>query len=290
MGICLTFESEDSSSLCLHYVVGEGGYKSKNLITSIIFNTMKTIYLSDNDYVFSRTLGDVRDMFGGGIIAKNKEGLTPLTMIYGLVDYHVARQPNHPRWVWLTTLIRSVVHLQLHYFNKSNKENPNINFTAPNFFDNPEELSKTPLLHAALELGCPLGLINRILDSTTVDGFCECDSFGRTPLDIALKNKNTVAEVIIKLFNRTPVEVTQKSNLPLHHVIKRAIKFHGKSKSEDEILLIGTIVENFSHTMDMPDGELGIPPFMLASMDNTWSLDVIYCLLRTAPGAIESYH
>lgn len=81
----------------------------------------------------------------------------------------------------------------------------------------------------------------------------------------------------------------QKCNLPIHHVIKGAIKFHGKSKSEDEIVLIGTIVENFPHTMDVPDEELGLPPFMLASIDNIWSLDVIYGLLRTAPGSVESY-
>ena len=102
------------------------------------------------------------------------------------------------------------------------------------------------------------------------------------------------AEIVITLFRRTPVKVLQMLNmdqegdLPLHRIIKGGIKYHN-SKSQDEIVLVGTIVESAPQALNVVDEIYGMPPFMLACLQNVWSLDVVHGLLRAAPGAIEPH-
>ncbi len=259
-----------NGDLLLHRVIEMGGYGAKNIIEYIVFSCMNVnIYFSNEN--------DREDKIKyGGLTVQNKMGRCPLAIIYGFVVCHVSRNPFHERWLWLCELIQKVVSTENH--NRGLR------------FDFKEH---HPLLHASLELGCPLGLMNRILDTSTVEQLSKTDNFGRTPLMIALGNKHTSAETILKLFRRIPVEFLQSLNMdcegeyPLHCVLKSGIKYH--CRSDDELVLIGTIVEKYPQAMGMLDKVLGMPPFMIAAIDDVWSLDVVYGLLRTEPGALESY-
>lgn len=256
-----------NGDLLLHRVIEMGGYGAKNTIEFIIFSCMNV------NIDFSNEDEAEEPIKYGGLTVQNNMGRCPLAIIYGFVAYHVSRNPYHERWVWLCELIQKVVSTQSH--------NRGLRFDLKECH---------PLLHASLEIGCPLGLMNRILDACTVEQLCKIDHFGRSPLMIALSNKHTPAEIILKLFRRTPVEFLQILNMdcegdcPLHCVLKSGIKYH--CRSDDELVLIGTIVENYPQAMGMLDKVLGIPPYMIAAMDDAWSLDVVYGLLRTEPCAL----
>lgn len=280
---CLRIKFQNGDSL-LHRVINIGGYKSKDLINLIICNTM---IMSNNIVTEER-----EDVIFGGLTVENDKGISPLIRLFGLAAHY---NPGYPhckdQWIWLTRLIQRIVHIQLHYCNKKNKKN--IYFDETIFLNDccSKQLTKTPLLHAVLEMSCPIGMMNRILDATTTDELFERDSFGRTPLVVALSKKKTPAEIALKLFCKTPVKLLyllqneKEGDLPLHRIIKSGIKYH--NAHENELTLIGTIVEFDPQALYALDDIYRMPPFALACIDGVWSLDVIYGLLRTSPGAIE---
>jgi len=288
---CLIINSQEGDSI-LHRVIIDGGYRAKETINSIICTAAKMSY-ADVD-VAERREEATKNLMFGGLTRKDSRGITPLTLLFGLVAYHATRNPYHERWIWLTTLIRRVVHIQSYYCNESQSTKNAFDETLFLSDYSSKELEKTPLLHAALEIGCPMGLMNRILcacGARTAE-FCRLDGQNRTPLTIALSNKETPAEIVIELFKRSPAEVIEKldadeEGLPLHRIINAGIKY--SSRSENELVLIGTIVEKAPQVLHFQDNIHGMPPFMLACIDNVWSIDVVYGLLRTGPWAIEPY-
>jgi hypothetical protein len=287
--VSLKLKYQNGDSL-LHRVIAMGGYKAKKFINEIICNTMML------NYNFAEKGGGGEELMGdkfGNLTVKNETGITPLTMLYGLVVYQAERDSNHERWIWFKMLIRRVVHIQSHYCNNNSLQDIDKSIYCNETCFSRELNKKTPLLHAALEMCCPIGLMHRILGACGTHELIEHDSFGRIPLVVALSKKDTAAEVVIYLFRRTPVKVLQLLNmdkegdLPLHRILKAGTKYH--SKSENEITLVGTVVEANPQALHTLDDIHAMPPFMLACIDNLWSLDVIYGLLRTAPGVLEPH-
>lgn len=274
----------NNGDLLLHRAIKYGGYQSRDILNSIICKSI--VHSLDADFEHNKF---------GGLSTKNNAGRSPLMMIFGLIVVQATRNPNCDRWIWFKSLIQRVVHIQLHY----NKNHVNgFDEFDQSIFENrlrcfSKELDQTPLLHAVLQLDCPLGLLNRIIDSSDVGEFCRCDSFGRTPLTIALNNKATPAEIVIKLFQKTPVKVLQLLNmekegdLPLHRILKAGIKY--QSKSENDLSLVATVAGTAPRALFTCDEIYQMPPFLLACIDGQWSLDVVYGLLRAGPFAMEPY-
>jgi len=264
-----------NGDLALHRVIQQqgGGYKNKNLIENMIYR------------------GIVENVGGtegfGGLNVKNKVGRTPLSLIYGFVVIYATKDANNPRWRWFTALIQKAVFI---HFHKSEYISKGYNHSDIST----DEMEKVPLLHAALQIGSPIGLMNQMIHCCTPEDFCRCDYLGRTPLMISLNNKNSSAEIVMRVFHLTPVKVLnllkidKEGDNPLHRIIKNGIKYRG-SKRKDEVALIGTIVEYSPMALEVEDDVLGMVPFMLASIDDVWSLSVIYGLLRTAPWTLERH-
>ncbi len=274
-----------NGDMLLHRVIEIGGYQSKDFVYSLIYQS-----------IMSNTTTNYESSKFGGLSTKNNAGLSPLMKLFGLVVFDATRNPYSMKWIWLKGLIQRAVHLQLHH-SKIEKIGGKVVVDPSTLFDNDyfsrELLSETPLLHAALELDCPLGLLNRIIDSCRVEDFCRRDCLNRTPLIIALGNTSSPAEIVIELFRKTPARVLQLLNmdaegdLPLHRMLKAGIKY--KSRNGSDVSLIATVVENAPKALFTFDELHDMPPFMLACIDNQWSLDVIFGLLRAGPFAIEPY-
>lgn len=208
----------------------------------------------------------------GGFVIENKSGQTPLSLLF-------ANTCNRTRenWEWFCHIIKLAVE-------------QDFTFSAKNDVDS---VLNIPLLHAALDLGSPTGLINRIL--LEYDELTECDSLGRTPLMIATTNNNTSDHVIQTLIQRcrTSVKIKDnKGNLPLHLKIKAGrstIKNRTNRKRDlNDFNVIAALVQESPESLEVQDGETKLPPFMLASIDEKWTLDVVYGLLRTSPWVITS--
>lgn len=267
-----------NGDILLHRVVEKGGYNARHFINSIIFKSV----VSD--------VGKDRLSKFGGLTTKNNSGRSPLIMLFGLIVAHVTRYPNSEKWFWLTNVIQKVVHIQLHKatckFHGSIFENGGCL--------SPKELEKTPLLHAALQIDCPLGLLNRIVDSCTIDEFCTRDSFGNIPLVVALSNKASYAEIVMTLFRKTPVKalkllkIEKEGDLPLHRILKAGIKYQISSGGSD-VALISTIAGTAPDALFSRDEIYQMPPFMLACIENQWSVDIVFGLLRAGPFAIQPY-
>jgi hypothetical protein len=244
------------------------GYKEKASIEEII---MKGVEVQNRALPF------------GGITTKNEAGVTPVMIIYGFVVYHARCDQNNQRWRWLCLLLQNVAYSCL-------ADKPPMDL---NNYKHVKELNKQmPLLHAALELGCPFGLMNMIFSYTTVEELCKRDFLGRTALVVALANPSSFGEVLRQLFRRTPTKALEllsidtDGDLPLHRLIKSGIKYQSK---QHDIVLIGSFVEEAPQCLHHLDNEFEMPPFMLASIGNAWSLEVVYGLLRTGPWAIEPF-
>jgi len=205
----------------------------------------------------------------GGLCTENKTGQTPISLLFA----NVISKSCHD-WNWMCSMIQLAVEQSLKLSSKDDASIP---------------VHRVPLLHAALNLVCPPGLINRLLPRCDLN---TCDSLGRTPLLIAVEQKNTSYIVIKTLIRKYPAGVRQKDkrgNLPLH------LKIKAGSKTSDNINqyvkdfdVIATIVQESPESLEVQDFETKLPPFMLASV-NKWSLDVVYGLLRTSPWVISSY-
>jgi len=214
----------------------------------------------------------------GGLVTENKFGQTPLTLLFRKIVAY-SREED---WKWLCDIIKLAV--------QQNKISSSENDADSHTLD-------IPLLHAALDLGSPLGLINRILLQSDV--LTKCDSLGRTPLLIAAAEKNTSYDLMGNLIRKNPAATRQKDkqgNLPLHLKIKAGRKaYNGENKEIDarrdaeELNVIGAIVQGSPESLEIQDVSTKLPPFMLASVDNKWPINIVYGLLRTSPWVITSY-
>lgn len=209
----------------------------------------------------------------GGLMSKNKAGQTPLALMYA----STFNSPKPDPWIWLCCLIRDVAYQHL---------------LASHYDDgNSPDKAGLPLLHAALELGCPGGLVNRLLCmQENVDSLQKHDFLGRTPLLAALSCRESSGEVIGNLVRKHPTastEMDNKGNLPLHLALKSDIQCI--DKNDGDIFLIGRMVEADPSALGARDVEMQILPFALASIGDRWSIDLAYGLLRTAPWVLHEY-
>lgn len=217
--------------------------------------------------------GTQRKIRFGGLMSKNKAGQTPLALLYA----STFNSSNPDPWIWLCSIIHGVAyqHLLTSYF-----EN-----------DKAPDRAGLPLLHAALELGCPGGIVNRLLCmKENVESLRKHDFLGRTPLLTALSCKETTGEVICNIVRKHPMASTEKDskgNLPLHLALKSDIQCI--DKNDGDIFLIGRLVEAAPGALGARDIETQILPFALASIGDRWSIDLTYGLLRTAPWVLHDY-
>jgi len=280
-----------SGELPLHLIARRGS-RFKDIFEYILFEGIK------------EQVGGMEEGFGG-LTVKNKIGQTPLSLLFANV---VAR--DHKQWDWLCSSVIKPVVEKIWDARISDEAD---NSTAKN---NKYTFHQIPLLHSALELGAPQGLINRILLESPGDVVKTCDSLGRTPLLIAVSQKSTSDDIIINLIHRHPLASGQKDkkgNIPLNLVIKagrktRTVEYrnnHNNNSENDsnnndnrlsinnndqkDIFLIGSIVQASPEAMQIQDVDSMLPPFMLASVDDKWPLNVVYGLLRTSPWVIQCF-
>jgi len=239
-------------------------------------------FKNEFESILSKGIQDHVDGVGGcgGLVTRNRLGQTPLFLLFANVVSNDSRKDGHEDWDWMCYIIKFAVETNMTFSNKNDADSP---------------ISSIPLLHAALELGSPIGLINRVL--IDCDDLTRSDSLGRTPLLIAVAQKNsTSSDVIMNLIRRCPAVTRQKDRrgcLPLHLKIKAGNGFHRRGKTvrqtEDENFnVLGTIVQEAPEALEVQDPDTKLLPFMLAAVKDEWSLDVVYGLLRTSPWVISS--
>eukprot|EP00555_Chaetoceros_dichaeta_P005233 CAMPEP_0198267056 /NCGR_PEP_ID=MMETSP1447-20131203/31433_1 /TAXON_ID=420782 /ORGANISM="Chaetoceros dichaeta, Strain CCMP1751" /LENGTH=325 /DNA_ID=CAMNT_0043957457 /DNA_START=192 /DNA_END=1166 /DNA_ORIENTATION=+ len=258
----LHIQSSTDGDLLLHRISWHG-YQFKKEFESILFKGIE------------EHVGGVGRF--GGLVTKNKIGQTPLLILFA----YVASRTSEEYWEWLCDIIKLAVQ-------------QNTIFSSENDADS--DTSSIPLLHAALELGSPAGLINRIL--LQPNALTICDFLGRTPLLIAVAEKSTSDDLIGNLIRRYPAATLQKDkqgNLPLNLKLKAGRKPRNRKVVRNEynrtdairdakdLNLIGTFVRGSPESLEIQDVSTKLPPFMLASVDNQWPIDVVYGLLCTSP-------
>jgi len=265
----LHLQSSTDGDLLLHKI-SRRGYQFKKEFESILLKGIE-------DHV-----GGVGGF--GGLVTKNKIGQTPLAIIFASIASRTSRE----YWEWLCDIIKLAVQ-QTKIFSSDN--------------DADSDTSNIPLLHAAIELGSPAGLINRIL--LQPNALTICDSLGRTPLLIAVAEKSTSDDLIGNLIRRHPAATLQKDkqgNLPLNLKLRVGRKPRNREavrheynyiiearRDAKDLNLIGAFVQGSPESLEIQDVVTKLPPFMLASVYNQWPIDVVYGLLRTSPWVISSY-
>lgn len=146
------------------------------------------------------------------------------------------------------------------------------------------------VLHSALIIGCPIYIINQILHDKSINiDFTDKDTLGRTAMEIAASNISTDGSVILKLlkaYPRASSEMDANGDLLLHQVLKQGKKTLPKYLGGD-VYFIGSIVQENPDSLVVLDNSLKMYPFTIACV-KSWSLEVIYALLRTNPFVIES--
>jgi len=151
-------------------------------------------------------------------------------------------------------------------------------------------MPKPTILHSALIIGCPIHIINQILHEKYMNiDFTDLDALGRTAMEIAASNISTDGSVILKLlkaYPRASSEMDANGDLLLHQVLKNGKKTLPSYLGGD-VYFIGSIVQENPDSLVVLDNSLKMYPFTIACM-KSWSLEVIYALLRTNPLVIES--
>jgi len=235
----------------------------------------------------------------GGLMKKNASNQSPLAMMYSVVVYYSTLNSQHPRWVWFCSIIEKVAK---HFYNHR--------------YGNDDE-REILLLHAALEMACPTGVINHILHHSIRPIVSQRDFLGRLPLNIALRNPHTHTSIILDLLTIYPEATAHVDsvgnttlNLVLHNkTTSTSTEFNAKKSDEqskdnklfglsnngnkfdsfcDEINLIGRFVEYSPQSLEIENFEQ-LLPFMSAAVENKWSLGIVYCLLRTSPSVMNEY-
>jgi hypothetical protein len=259
------FVEESEGNFLLHKVSMLGYNEAISVFEFVLFEGMK------------RNVHGKRGF--GGLVTKNSLMRSPLVMMYG----HTVRGLFYQhRWRWLATLIKEVVIRSIQdedvlaYESNSSEQCINTDDILS---------ANIPLLHAALEIGCPPGIINRIMKEERTSLFA-IDMRGKTPLQIACSHRNghATAVNITTLIRTDPkilLEKDSNGNWPIHLLLKSQIK--SSNIYQDDITLIATFVHRAPQSLQIRDPQLNMHPFLLAAIADRWPIGVVYGLLRTAP-------
>ena len=258
---------ESEGNFLLHKVSMLGYAEAKSVFEFVLFEGLKQNVHGDKGF--------------GGLVTKNSHKRSPLVMMYG---YTVRGLFSESSWRWLATLIQKLVYMSIindkDYESISSGQNINMD-------DN--LTSKVPLLHAALEIGCPPGIINRILKEDASSLF-QPDMRGKTPLQIACSNRSghATTENVTILTRSNPdilLERDLNGNWPIHLFLKSQIK--SKNIYQDDISLVATLINRAPESLEIRDPQLDMYPFLLAAIEDRWSTCVIYGLLRSIPHVLS---
>jgi hypothetical protein len=221
----------------------------------------------------------------GGLSMKNRNGESPLAILSARITSSHRRNRrtyiDEHKWSKFCILIQIVA---MKYIYKDDY------YTIQSDIPLLNSLLMPSLLHSALIIGCPIYIINQILHDKSINiDFTDKDALGRTAMEIAASNISTDGSVILKLlkaYPRASSEMDANGDLLLHQVLK-----HGKKTLPNylggDVYFIGSIVQENPDSLVVLDNSLKMYPFTIACM-KSWSLEVVYALLRTNPFVIES--
>jgi hypothetical protein len=210
----------------------------------------------------------------GGILVQNKDGETPLSLLYSQCRMGPITVPLYGVDVRLWETLKyfmKVYDLQRHNIVDSCQLDKD-------YMDDESRL-KTPLIHHLLSLDAPENVIELCLTagSTSLD---DIDDLGRVAFSRIAGNKGYSEEFILSCLQTYPHAASREDRrrrLPLHWAAESG------RQAKDGLM---DIINAFPNALSMSDAD-GMYPCMLAALSSDCTLDLIYTLLREVPDVLK---